>query len=234
METVQINKFLKNIEYNFNDLSLLEEAMTHPSVFGNAKKNKKNSPGSPLQYQRLEFLGDAILSFIITELLIIQFPKENEGLLSKRKAHLVSGEVISQVAFEIGLSQIIKVDNKESILDGRRNKKILENGLEALIGAMYLDSNLIEVKKFITRFWQKILRTSEPKTDPVSKLQEITQAIYKKLPDYEIEKIDGKDHLPMFLAKVKIGDIAKEAQGKSKKEAQREVATKFLKEEMKS
>jgi ribonuclease-3 len=212
----KLKTFLKKIQYQFKNQSLLEEALTHPSF---AKKNKSNN------YQRLEFLGDAVLGLVVAEILIKKYPQANEGELSKRQAYLVSGEVLSQVAKQIGIGEVIKFSEGEKITGGKTNKRNLENACEALIGAIYLDSNLENCQKFILQNWQNIIDQSEetPK-DPVSLLQEIVQSKSKKLPTYNIEQIAGNSHQPVFEAVVKFDDKEYRAEGFSKKEAQKNVA----------
>lgn len=216
---MELEEFCTKIGYQFNKISLLQESLTHPS-FSKHSKNKFN-------YQRLEFLGDKVLSLVISEFLIKKYDKENEGDLSKRQAFLVSGEVLSGIALEIGINDVLKLSNGEEALGGKLNKRNLENALEAIIGAIYLDSNYQNAQKFIFKFWQELLETkSNPPKDPVSKLQEFVQLQTKQLPQYEIIKSGGTQHSPEFEAIVKIEhlDLEIHAQGKSKKEAQKKVA----------
>jgi len=194
----------------------LEEALTHPSF---AKKSSQNN------YQRLEFLGDAVLGLTIAEILINKYPQANEGELSKRQAYLVSGEVLSQVAQQIGIGEVIKFSEGEKIIGGKTNKRNLENACEALIGAIYLDSSFEDCQKFILQNWQEIIdQNQEPPKDPVSLLQEIVQSKSKKLPIYKIEKIAGNSHQPVFQAILEFDNKKYQAEGLSKKEAQKNVA----------
>lgn len=212
-------EFLQKINYNFNNDKLLEEAITHPS-FNNNKKVKFN-------YQRLEFLGDKVLSLIIADFLISNFPNESEGDLSKRHAYLVSGEVLSEIASNIEIEKILKVSKGESNLGGKSNKNNLENALEAIVGAIYLDSNYEEARIFVLNHWAEFLqKNAKPPQDPVSKLQEIVQEKSKQLPIYQIERHGGNEHEPIFQATVSISylDSSFEAIGKSKKEAQKNAA----------
>jgi len=213
-----LEDFLSKINYQFKNQKLLEEALTHPSL---SKETKK------MNYERLEFLGDKVLSLVIADFLMEKFPKEKEGDLSKRQASFVSGETLAKVGVKIGLNQVIKLSKGEENIGGKNNKKNLENCLEALIGAIYLDSNYQEAKKFILNSWQNLLEENlTPPKDPVSELQELIQLKTKQLPEYQIEKISGSDHSPIFCAKVRILhlNLEFEASGTSKKEAQKEVA----------
>lgn len=211
------NDFFEFIDYKFSDISLLNEALTHPSL---SKIKKKN-------YQRLEFLGDKVLSLVISQYLIAKYPSEDEGQLSRRHAYLVSGDILSEIALFIGLDKIVMISQGEELSGGRVRKSNLENTLEALIGAIYLDSGFEESQKFILKFWHDLFdKNSAPPKDPVSELQEIAQSKNKTLPQYHIEKSGGSDHDPKFLATVKIDfcDLELKSFGSSKKEAQKKVA----------
>ena len=213
------SKFCNRINYNFSDQDLLEEALTHPSL----SKENKNKPN----YQRLEFLGDKVLSLVIAEFLMKKYPHEMEGDLSKRQASLVSGESLSEIALAIGLEEVLQISRGEENMGGKTNKRNLENALEALVGALYLDSGYKEAEKFIMTFWQDLLKKNlTPPKDPVSELQELVQLESKQLPQYSTIKSGGADHSPLFVSKVKILHLKLEfsAEGKSKKEAQKEAS----------
>lgn len=222
--TPDLKKFCTYIAHDFSNANLLDEALTHPSL---SKENTKKP-----NYQRLEFLGDKVLSLVIGEHLMKKHQNEMEGDLSKRQAALVSGETLAQIALKIGLDQVLQVSRGEKNLGGTTNKRNLENALEALVGAIYLDSNYGCAKKFILKFWGDFLEKNiTPPKDPVSQLQELVQLKSKQLPQYFTEKVGGADHAPMFVATVKIEHLNLEfsAEGKSKKEAQKEVSKIALK-----
>ncbi|MCE3255552.1 MAG: rnc [Rickettsiaceae bacterium] len=212
----KLEKFLQIIGYQFKNSSLLEEALTHPSL---------SKTSHTANYQRLEFLGDAVLGMVIAEILIKKYPAENEGALSRRQAHLVSGDVLSQVAQNIGISEVLKLSEGENIIGGKTNKKNLENACEALIGAIYLDSGLESCQEFILKNWQKIIDENQtPPQDPVSLLQEIVQSKSKKSPIYDIKQTGGNSHQPVFTATLEIDQKQYSALGSSKKEAQKNAA----------
>jgi ribonuclease-3 len=216
MNNEKIDDFLEKIEYQFQDRDLLKEALTHPSY----SKDKKLK-----NYQRLEFLGDAILSMLISDILLDTYLEEKEGLLSKRQAYLVSGNTISKIAAEIDLGEIMLFSQSEENNNGRTNKRNLENCLEALIGAIYKDSGLENCKKFIRKFWQKFVTEDlRIDLDPISNLQEIVQAKSKKLPKYQISRVGGDEHDPIFSAVIEIDNQRYAARGSSKKEAQKNAA----------
>jgi len=213
------SKLCRNISYNFSNGKLLEEALTHPSL----SKENRDKPN----YQRLEFLGDKVLSLVIGDFLMAKYPHEMEGDLSKRQALLVSGETLAKIASKVGLEESLQVSRGEKNLGGKTNKRNLENALEALIGAIYLDSNYASAKKFIMKFWHDFLEENiSPPQDAVSALQELVQLQSKQLPQYSTIKSGGSDHAPEFISTLKILHLNLEfsALGKSKKEAQKEVA----------
>jgi ribonuclease-3 len=212
-------EFYKIILYNFRDENLLKMALTHPSL------NTKSSQN--FNYERLEFLGDKVLSLVIGEYLMNKFPNENEGNLSKRHAGLVAGATLAQIATKIDLPKMLILSIGEQKIGGNQNKNNLENALEALIGAIYLDANLEEAKKFILNFWQDFFEKNLlPPQDCISELQELIQAKSKKLPQYFTEKKGGLDHQPIFVSRLEIEGLKQEfcAEGNSKKEAQKNVA----------
>jgi len=220
---MNLKDFFEIIEYNFEDEELAKEALTHPS-FNKESNYKKN-------YQRLEFLGDKVLSLVISDFLIAKYPKENEGDMSKRHANLVCGSVLSEIALKLKIDKYIILSSSEKKSGGRNNKRNLENCVEAIIGAIYKDSGYNQAKQFILRFWEYYFEKNIlPPKDPVSKLQEIIQNSVKKLPEYEFQKVGGSDHAPEFEAKIKIEDfeINVSGFGKSKKEAQKIAAQKAL------
>jgi len=216
---IDFSAFYKKISYQFRDEKLLLEALTHPSF---SQEDKK-----ALNYQRLEFLGDKVLSLVIGEFLMQKYPTEMEGALSRRQAALVSGETLAEIALNLGLDEILRISAGEKKLGGKSNKRNLENALEATIGALYLDAGYEVAKKFILHFWQNLLqREISPPKDPVSELQELVQAKSRDLPKYLTEQAGGSDHAPQFIARVVLpfDNLEFSASGKSKKEAQKEAA----------
>lgn len=214
-----LKKFCERIFYNFRDMSLLETALTHPSL--------KKRDDSKSDYERLEFLGDKVLSLVMADFLMKKYPRDNEGSLSKRHALLVAGETLAEIAVDINLSEVLHLSFGEERLGGKTNKHNLENATEALIGAIYLDSEFLEAQKFILRFWAKFLAENIfPPQDPVSQLQELIQSKTKQLPQYITEKESGLEHAPVFISQVIIPNSSDNffAKGNSKKEAQKNVA----------
>lgn len=209
----------KTIGYKFKDEKILEIALTHPSV------PEKQS------YQRLEFLGDSVLGLAIAEFLYNKFPNETEGSLAKRLAKLVSGETLVKIAREINLGQFLTFSEAEKRSLGADNKSNLEDALEALIGAIYLDGGFIKAQKFIIKYWSDaVLNMKEVPIDPKTALQELVQSKGMVLPVYETISTEGADHAPLFTVQVTIesGEQAV-ARGKSKKTAMKKAAGELLK-----
>jgi ribonuclease III len=212
----------KILEYNFTNTELVREALTHPSTsFGTKKNNRFN-------YERLEILGDSVLSFIIMEYLFKKHPKETEGELSKRKALLISKNTLCIIAKQLNLGKFIILTIGEENCGGRENVNNLENVLEALIGAIFLDSNLDNVKKFVISRWKYFDdREIKAPIDPKTELQNWTQKHFKKTPEYIVDKVESGGLY--FSVELKIPNHApiKES-GKSLKEIKEKLAADML------
>lgn len=212
-------KDIQIFDYRFNNLELLQEALTHPSI------SKKS-------YERLEFLGDSVLGLVVTEMLLKQFPNESEGDLAKRKAALVVGEILSKIAIIHNLAPIIIMSESERKLGGECNLNTLENVVESLIGAIYLDSNFITIKEIINRIWQPFIDSMhEIPQDPKSKLQEILQKNGLALPKYELIKSEGPQHMLKFTICLKAENFEPvTGEGYSKQQAEKNAAIELLKQ----
>lgn len=216
------NKLEVAINYKFSNNLLLIEALTHPSALKEAASNNKN-------YERLEFLGDAILNFIISEIMFHYFD-EKEGMLAKRRAHLVCRETLVKIAFSLKLGDYIIFPKNINIEEEKLNEANLENSLEALIGAIYLDSDISVVKKFILNHWGEYLNDNlSLMDDPKSSVQELVQKQGKSVPEYRLITKEGFSHSPIFEVELHIqGEEPFRARGKSKKRAEKEAARMFL------
>lgn len=214
----------KIIYYKFKDISLLEEALTHPSC------NKRNSKNQVINYERLEFLGDSILNLIVSAMLFKLFPDEKEGALAKRKTDLVCGHTIANVAKKIKLGDFIIMNNSERYNGGECNSKNLENALEALIGAVYIDGGFENVQKFVTKYWKELAEKAlDPPQDAKTSLQEWTQKNKLSLPEYEVMAQDGPAHRPEFTVSVYIKSYRRvSAKAHSKKIAEQKAAELML------
>lgn len=178
--------------YEFEDGELLERALTHPSADHNRN------------YQTLEFLGDRILDLVIAEYMFKKFPQEKEGDLSKRHIALVCGEMIATIAEENNVGERIIISHGEEHTGGRENHSSLEDVVEAIFAAIYLDCNDINVvKNIILKLWgEKLTKFKTPPKDPKSELQEITQKANYPLPIYEVIKKEGPPHAPIFTMRI--------------------------------
>ena len=204
----------KRIGYQFRDINLLARALTHPSL---AKKENN---------QRLEFLGDAVIALVVARIIYDLFPNEQEGELARRQADLVRGETLAQVAREIGIGDVLKVATSEIQSGGRDNPSNLEDAIEALIGAIYLDGGLEAVEKFATPIWRELAKNvqSAPK-DAKTSLQEWAQGRGLPLPIYKVLATTGSAHAPVFTIEVTVqGCGSVSATAASKRLAQQEAA----------
>lgn len=221
-----ITELQEKIGYKFNNENYLLEAITHPSTsYRQKKKNRFN-------YERLEFLGDAILSTVMAEYLFKKFPHEPEGILSKKKAILVSKGVLSKIGNDLCIGNYIIMTKGEENTNGRHNINNLENVMEAIIGAVYLDSGdygFIKAKEFITKLWKNYFDINS-QYSPKTTLQEWVQKRYKELPKYTLEKTEIVDKQEIFTVSLSVRGFDKiEKTGKNIKEIEKELATDLLK-----
>lgn len=204
---------------NFNDIGLLKQALTHPSL-------RSKGP----DYERMEFLGDHVLGLVVSEELYRKYPNEDEGHLTKRLAGLICGDSLAKIAEKLGLGQHLLMASSEEHGGGRENKANLENAMEAVIAAIYLDQGLEVSRKFILENWGDMLdEMVEPPKDAKSALQEWAQARSLPLPQYEVVSQDGPSHAPLFEVKVSVENNGSEVgKGTSKRIAEQEAAGKLL------
>ncbi len=172
----------KIIGYKFKEEKLLKEALTHPSTSHNKGQKRFN-------YEILELLGDSVLSCVIINYLIKKYKNETEGQLSKRKAFLVSKQTISDISRKLNIGDFMILSKGEEQCGGRSNINNLENVLEAIIGAVFLDSNFVTTQKFVLDIWSRFDEwTVNIPIDPKTELQEWTQKHFKVLPNYKLLK----------------------------------------------
>ena len=208
----------KIIDYNFKKKNLLEKALTHKS-YDNFDNNEK-----------LEFLGDRVLGLVISEKLLEKYPNEKEGIIDKKFANLVNKKTCGLIAKKIDLKKFIHLGSSHKKLD-RFADKISSDCLEAIVGAIYLDSDLKSVEKFIFSFWDEyLLNSTVTLIDSKTKLQEFSLKKYKELPKYVFFKKTGPQHRPVFKTEVQIPNSKKVTGiGSSKKNAQQNAASKLIK-----
>jgi len=211
---------------SFNDPSFLEQALVHSSYFN-------ENPGiAPADNERLEFMGDAILGFIIAEELYKRFSQFSEGELTKLRSSLVRRDALARMARAIKLGNYLYLGKGEETSGGRRKPANLAGALEALIAAIFLDRGLAAARDFILRSTDKELNkvlSRGIEADYKSRLQEITQAKQQKTPAYRIIEAVGPAHDRRFTVEVRVGDrVLGRGSGKSKKAAEAEAARSAL------
>ena len=210
----------KNIDYSFQNLFFLEQALIHSSLKSRGLNNN----------QRMEFLGDRILGFVISDYLFNHYPKWREGDLALNYNALVCKETCSEIAEQIGLGRSLIMGKSESKHGGRLKKAILADAIEALIAAVYLDSKLSTVKHLILKLWSsKLNNVGDIELDPKTALQHWVQEKKGGLPNYTDMKREGSDHDPIFYVEVKLENgLSAIGKDKSKRKAQQNAAQKLL------
>ena len=212
----KLNNLQKKISIKFKNLNYLKKSITHKSY-------------DPLNnYEKLEFLGDRILGFVISKKLIELYPNEKEGVLDKKLASLVNKNQCLEVAKIIGLEKFILVGNKSA--KAKVENKIIADSIEALIGAIYYDKGFEVSEKFILSMWKNFINLSEETIiDSKTKLQEYSLKKFKSLPIYKLVSSSGPKHKPKFTISVRLKDTKLfEGSGDSKKKAEQNAAKKLL------
>jgi len=215
---------LNNLKYVFRDKGLLDQALTHKSWVN-------EHPGSRKSNERLEFLGDAILEFVITEVIYKKFPHNQEGYLTTLRANLVNTQNLANLAQRLDVGNLLFLSRGEEDGGGRTNPSLLADTVEAVIGALYLDQGISKVEEFIsenlvTEIPEKV---SKPLKDPKSRFQEDIQARGLVTPKYKVLEEVGPDHNKNFLVEVLVeGKSWGKGTGKSKSLAEQAAAEKAL------
>ena len=217
-----INNLLKKLEYSFNDIELLNEALTHRSY---AAKNN----------ERLEFLGDGILNFVIAHELFKQYPDVQEGDLSRLRANLVNKESLAVIAKQLELGDVIRLGSGELKSGGFRRPSILADAVESIFGAVYCDGGFEPCRELIVRLYAN--RLSSPTDlqslkDPKTQLQELLQSRRFALPDYQVTNVTGQAHAQIFHVRcnIKPMNIDVSGEGKSRRKAEQVAAEKAITE----
>lgn len=220
MITTRQQALCKKLQVTFNDTALLQQALTHRSA--NALNN-----------ERLEYLGDAILSFVIAEDLYNRFPQIKEGKLSRLRASLVKGVTLAEIGRELNLSEVLILGPGELKSGGYRRESILSDAVEAIFGALYLDSGLGAVKPLILRLFQERLQSidvNEVVKDPKTRLQELLQSRKLPLPIYSVSEVKTDTTQPVFEASCQVSKLGKAivAKGSSHQKAEQKAAERVL------
>jgi ribonuclease-3 len=206
--------------YRFRDGELLEQALRHASFCNEQGKKQQDN-------QRLEFLGDAVLSLCVSQRLMSRFPSAHEGDLSVTRAQVVSEEGLSEVARSLGFGNYLLLGKGEEKSGGRAKAKILADAFEAIIAAVYLDGGFEAANDLVERLLTERINAAEIKNfyDFKTRLQETSQARLRSTPTYRVVQELGPDHDKRFVVAVTIGaDEWARAVGKSKKEAEQMAA----------
>lgn len=221
-----IAKLEKGLGYSFNNRELINEALTHKSF------HHENPDKVLTNNERLEFLGDSVLGLTVVEYLFNCNPGLSEALMSKIKSYIVRGSLLSEVAAELNLGLHLRLGKGEDDTGGRRKENVLADAMEAVIGAVYIDSGYAAAREVILRLLKKKIIsviTSGQYCDYKTELQEKSQMVFGVLPEYRVIKQEGEEHLKTFTVNVFIaGEKYGRGVGKSKKEAQTEAAKEAL------
>jgi ribonuclease III len=193
----------RRISYEFRDPSWLERAVTHPSLL-------QERPDLTESNQRLEFLGDAVLQILLGEQVFHLFPLDREGLLSKRRSLLVNRAILAELALEIGLDACLRLSASEESTGGRTRPSSLGDAFEALVGAIYLDSNLDRTREVVLGIYGDLaarLAPTEQADNPKGRLQELVQPMHgNNALRYEVTEISGEDHARDYEVEVYLLD----------------------------
>lgn len=221
----QINKLQSILKIKFRNKSLLNRALTHRSYLNEAGPGARDN-------ERLEYLGDSVLALVVNEYLFKRFEKYPEGDLAKIKSAVVSEATLFKVAREHNLGSFLLMGRGEELSGGRTRPSILANSLEAVIGALYLDSGLKDCKKLVLSLLKSDIEridSMESYRDPKTTLQEYVQKKYRERPLYEIIAESGPDHQKQFTVRLVVaGRSITEGTGASKRGAEMEAARRAL------
>lgn len=224
--TTDIQQLELLLEYRFRDHTLLAQALTHPSYLHEAG----GSGGG--DYQRLEFLGDAILGLLLAEMLYTRYPDWDEGALSQLRSRLAGQDVLADQAKSLGVGAFVQLGRGEEQTAGREKDSILADVLEALIASLYQDGGLEAARALVVRLFEDVVAAPESLVlgrDSKSELQEYLSSHDYPAPDYQLIEESGPPHNRLFRFLVLVGDrVVGDGQGKSKKIAQQAAAAKAL------
>ena len=205
------------LNYYFNDRNLLKNALLHKSL-GNERKEYKNQNN-----ERLELLGDAVLDLIVAEYLYKNYKSASEGTIAKLKAMIVSEPILAKISRQIGVGKFLMLSRGEVMSGGRNRESILADSFEAILGAVYIDSNLDEARVFaLSHIKQYIdhIEENEDILDFKSILQEYVQKEFRTVPTYELVAERGTDHMKEFEIQVIVGNYKEKAVARNKKKAE--------------
>jgi ribonuclease III len=232
MSEYDVSGLEQDLGYSFKKKEILTEALTHRSFF------HENPDRADTYNERLEFLGDSVLGFVIVEYLYGMDSRLSESVMAKMKSYLVKESVISEVSSSLSIGKYLRLGKGEEATGGRKKKSLLADAIEAVLGAVYLDGGLTTAREVILRlFRRKIddLVSSGEFHDFKTELQEKTQLLFGTIPEYKTIREEGAEHRKVFTVEVMIqGERYGTGSGKSKKEAEtlaaKEALNKLLQE----
>jgi len=212
----------KKINYRFKDQSLLRCALTHKSFSNESKQSFANN-------EKLEFLGDAVLDLVLGDYLMQRFPNDNEGSLSKKRASIVNEEALSKIAISIDLSHYLLLGRGEISQGGSLKPRLLASSFEAILGAIYRDSNFETVAEIIKVLFEPMIAAIPEKEayelDYKTRLQEVVQERFFKTPQYSLIEEKGPSHDRIFKVQVRVSDEYQyEGEGRTKKSSEQAAA----------
>ena len=215
----QLEILEERLGYHFKNNLLLQEALTHKS-FANEQKG-----GSQSDNERLEFLGDAVLDLIISEIIFTEYPSKREGELSKKRASLVREEALAPLAKEIGIGDFLQLGKGEERSGGREKDSLLADALESIIAAVYLDGGFADAQKMVKRLFSPLISSSPLILDFKSEVQELCQKQGLGVPTYRTVSEEGPDHDKRFEVALSLkGETLASGRGRSIKEAEQAAA----------
>jgi ribonuclease III len=218
----ELESLARRLDQEFRNLGLLDQALRHSSY---AHDNPESGPSN----ERLEFLGDAVLALTVSSLLLTRYPESSEGEMSRGRAALVNARQLAALARRLGLGAHLLLGRGEERQAGREKASLLANALEALLGAVYLDSGLEAAAHLTERWFSPLLATALPGQDFKTALQELAHARYKTPPSYHLIAESGPGHARHFRVEVRLQDLSRaQGEGRTKKEAEQRAARRAL------
>ena len=223
MKESQFLRLEKELGYSFSDSALLLRCVTHVS-YGRDRGESHN--------ETLEFLGDAVLDLAVSDLLMRRFPEKSEGDLSRMRASLVNSTTLAEKAEKLNLGKLLRMAKGEERSGGRKKESILAGAFEAILGGIYWDGGYEAARRVVENdFASDVKEKNLGLQDYKTRLQEISQMLFRAPPAYRLVAESGPDHEKRFVTEINIGGkILGRGEGKSKKQAEQEAAKKALEE----
>lgn len=209
----------RKLDYRFRDRSLLEEALTHRTYVNETGAGKDN--------QRLEFFGDSVLDFLLSDMLLVQFPTSREGELTRIRAALVDEISLARIAAELDLGAALRLGRGEDKGGGRQKRSLLADAFEALLAALYLDGGIDPARRVVADLFRPLFTSPDLLCgrDSKTELQELARLARGQLPRYQLKQVTGPDHDKRFTVEIYLGvELMGEGVGRSKKEAEQDAA----------